>query len=85
MSFIQNLQNKSENHRKIILFFVVGILMVFVFVVWVFQFKNSLEIKSDKSGKELIPVSELTEKVVETYKDSSQKIQEIKGILEEIE
>lgn len=85
MSFIQNLQKKSENQKRIIMFFAVGFLMVLVFIIWFFQFKNSYNGKTKKSDKILIPVTELTENVVNTYKNSTEEIEKIKEIFNEIE
>jgi len=85
MSFIRNLQNKTERQKRIILFLSVGVLMILVFFVWVFQFKNSLEFKTENQNEELTSVSELAERVTETYKSSTERIQEINEILGEIE
>ena len=85
MGFIQNLQNKPESQKRIILFLIVGILMVFVFYVWVFQFRNSLKMRTKKQNEDLTSLSELTENIKDTYKNSTEKIKEIKGTLEELE
>ena len=85
MSFIQNLQKKTDNQKKVILFSIVGIFMVFIFGIWCFQFKKSLEVKTIKQNNNLVPMIELTENIVNTYKDSTEKIEEIKEIFKEKE
>ena len=80
MFSIQNLQNKPVRQRKIILFVIVGILMIFVFGVWYSQFKETLNTEN-KQESELTSISELSD----IYKNSVEKIGEIKEILEEIE
>ena len=85
MNFFLNIQNKPVKQKKIILFFVVGILMIFIFGIWFFQFKNSLEIKAQKQSGNLTPIFELTENVVDTYRNSTEKLEEIKEIFNENE
>ncbi len=85
MNFIQNLQNKPEGQKKLILFLIVGILMIFVFCIWFFQFKKSLNSRTNITKNNLTSVTELTENVSDVYKNTSKKIDEIKGILKEIE
>ncbi|MCK4918573.1 MAG: hypothetical protein KAS02_02205 [Candidatus Pacebacteria bacterium] len=83
MTFIEDLQNKSDKQKKIILFSVVGILMVIVFFIWIFQFKNSLKIKSEISNDSLIFTSELNKNITGVYENSVKKFSELKEIFKE--
>ncbi|MBU4536629.1 hypothetical protein KJ603_01150 [Patescibacteria group bacterium] len=86
MNFIQNLKNKSENQKKIILFFTVFFLMVLVFIIWFFQFKGFLEKKEIGELKEnLIPVLEIKDNLVNSYKNILEEKEIIGEKLEENE
>ncbi|MCK5286143.1 MAG: hypothetical protein KAJ58_02880 [Candidatus Pacebacteria bacterium] len=86
MAFIQNLQNKPEKEKKIILTCILGVIMILVFLIWIFQFKNFLkEENRDKNcGEDFTVITELAEDIKETYNNSVKEIDKIKDVLKEI-
>ena len=76
MSFIQNLQNKSDVQKKRILTICLVVFMVLIIAVWLLQIGNySLPVKDETL---LAPISEIKDEVVDMYNDSSEKIKNIK-------
>lgn len=81
MNFIQNLQNKSDSRKKMILFASVTIFMVLVVLVWIFQMKNNsarrLQTQTE-SESQLSPISDLKDNIVNLYNESAEKIGDIR-------
>ncbi|MFH1402335.1 MAG: hypothetical protein ABIG87_01775 [Patescibacteria group bacterium] len=84
MAFIQNIQNKTDKQKKVILFASVGIIMAFVFIVWILQIKNNsarrLKLETETQSQ-LPPLSEIKNGVVDVYNESAEKIKNIKEAL----
>ncbi|MCK4386663.1 MAG: hypothetical protein KAV41_01085 [Candidatus Pacebacteria bacterium] len=81
MNFIQNLQDKSGDRKKTILFASVAILMVLVVVVWIFQMKNNFARRAEtqtETKSQLPPISDIKDSVVDLYNESAEKIGDIK-------
>ncbi len=82
MSFIQNLQNKSDVQKKRILTICLVVFMVLIIAVWLLQIGNySLPVKDETL---LAPISEIKDEVVDMYNDSSEKIKNIKENIDNI-
>ncbi|MBU1046924.1 hypothetical protein KKH36_04075 [Patescibacteria group bacterium] len=85
MDFILNLRNKPEKQKRIILFFIVGLLMFFVFNIWFSQFKKSLKTEVKNPIEDLSSVVEIKDNLVNSYKDIIDEKEKIEENLQEIE
>lgn len=85
MDFILNLRNKPEKQKRIILFFIVGLLMFFVFNIWFSQFKKSIKTEVKNPIEDLTSVVEIKDNLVNSYKNILDEKEKIEENLQEIE
>ncbi len=83
MNFIQNLQNKSDDRKKAILYWSVAVLMALVIAVWIFQMKNNVAREADtrtqaETKSQLTPISDIKNDIINLYNESAEKIGDIK-------
>lgn len=79
MTFIQNLQNKSDDQKKMILIVGVAVFMLLVIFVWILQMKNYSAPKiTPKTETQLPPISDMKDEIMDAYNDSAEEIGEIR-------